>query len=59
MELKCSLANLLKTGMKKMQLIDNYKTIQFKLDFGAEVNVLTKNYLNKVIPKTQGRVSLS
>ena len=42
-----------------MQLIVNYKPIQFKLDFGAEVNVLTKNYLNKVIPKTQGRVSLS
>lgn len=59
MELKCSLANLLKTGMKNMQLIVNYKPIQFKLDFGAEVNVLTKNYLNKVIPKTQGRVSLS
>lgn len=51
MELKCSLANLLKTGMKNMQLIVNYKPIQFKLDFGAEVNVLTKNYLNKVIPK--------
>ena len=59
MELKCSLANLLKTGMKNMQLIVNYKPIQFKLDFGAEVSVLTKNYLNDVIPKTQTRVSLN
>ena len=33
--------------MKNMQLIVNYKPIQFKLDFGAEVNVLTKKLLEQ------------
>ena len=35
------------------QPIVNYEPLQFKFDSGAEVNVLTRNYLNKVILKTQ------